>query len=385
MSNISLAIIDPDGDTLVILPYVEESSPSSDKKIIASESGLQLATPGNEEPNGVNGPEAEHCESTLPPPLSEVHFRVSTKHLSLASRRAKIMFKGPYEESVPLPTDGLRRWIFEPIFNPTAFEIVMNIIHLQTHKIPDNLTLVMMANVAAIVDDLECHSAVDFFAKIWLHKLGTRIPDAAQPRELSQWVLISSVFNQSELFQTATHRAILHSKLPIPSFGLPIRPKIIEVMEGKRETGIRQVIEQLHKLMIKLSQDGQFCAVECQSMLLGALVQQMHTARLLSPIPPRPFNGISLWELLCTVRSFRSPKIYCPRGHAALGEEGNVWYLEQRNAGSAIKRQRKIMPPSSPTLPKSLVAHKCSLQAQIEPELKRLESQIKGLDSADFS
>ncbi|KAL1898084.1 hypothetical protein Cpir12675_002032 [Ceratocystis pirilliformis] len=62
-------------------------------------------------------------------PPSEVHFLVSKKHLTLASRRAENMFAGDFKEAIPNDTDGLCHWKFDPIFNTKAFEIVINTIH----------------------------------------------------------------------------------------------------------------------------------------------------------------------------------------------------------------------------------------------------------------
>ncbi|KAL6898587.1 hypothetical protein GGI43DRAFT_81183 [Trichoderma evansii] len=100
------------------------------------------------------------------PPEDTYHFKVSLKHLSLASRRAKAALQGPYQESVPT-ADGLRRWKFDPIFDPEAFKIIMYIIHAKSNNVPEEVFIKMLLKIAAVVvDDLYCQDSVGFFGQI---------------------------------------------------------------------------------------------------------------------------------------------------------------------------------------------------------------------------
>lgn len=139
------------------------------------------------------------------------------------------MFKGDYQESKPSEIDGLYRWTIDPMFDPEAFKMVMKIIHLRTHELPENVTLEMMANIAAVVDDLQCHEAVSFFTKIWISRLPQPLPSAICD-DLIRWVLIASVFRTRERYKSATRVAILHSTGPIPTLGLPIYPDIVGML-----------------------------------------------------------------------------------------------------------------------------------------------------------
>lgn len=40
----------------------------------------------------------------------------------------------------------------------------MKIIHGKTREVPNSITVEMLAEVSAVVDDLGCHDAVSFFA-----------------------------------------------------------------------------------------------------------------------------------------------------------------------------------------------------------------------------
>ncbi|PHH53314.1 hypothetical protein CFIMG_002050RA [Ceratocystis fimbriata CBS 114723] len=124
--------VDPGGDTLIILPqrggalrekplFTTESKPlfiTESKPLFITESKPMFIT----ESKPLFTTESKPDDSgTLP----EIHYLVSKKHLALASRRAQKMFAGDYKEAVPNNTDGLHHWKFDPIFDPTAFEILM--------------------------------------------------------------------------------------------------------------------------------------------------------------------------------------------------------------------------------------------------------------------
>lgn len=155
----------------------------------------------------------------------ETRFLVSKKHLMLASRRASKVLGGSFKEAIP-EEDGLFHWNFEPIFDSRAFEIVMQTIHGQTRHVPETVNVDLLAQIAAIVDDLECQNSVWFFAKRWLSQ--TQSPDPQEMSEdLVRWILISSVFGESEIFKKMTNRAIRYSTYIMPTFDHPIQSKIL--------------------------------------------------------------------------------------------------------------------------------------------------------------
>lgn len=183
----------------------------------------------NEEPHAEEpGPEKANDEKPgdgtldVQEPDSQSCFKVSMKHLALASPRAKKMFDGNYTEAQP-DADGLRRWKFEPIFDPDAFEIVLNAIHGHTHKLPEEVSLEALADIAAIVDDLDCSQALWFPAKIWIK----RFDSTQHTIKLPYWILVSFVFNEPTLFTRVTKYAIQNGTGPFHNAGLPIRPEII--------------------------------------------------------------------------------------------------------------------------------------------------------------
>ncbi|EHK18532.1 uncharacterized protein TRIVIDRAFT_47629, partial [Trichoderma virens Gv29-8] len=149
------------------------------------------------------------------------HFQVSMRHLVSASPRAKAVLQGPFKESTPHESDGLLHWELEPLFDPIAFEIVMRIIHAQNDNLPEEVTIDLLANIAAIVDDLQCRRSVRIFASWWARKLAIQPPSEINI-DLARSILISSVFGLQELFESSTLQAVLGSNGIMPIFELPI-------------------------------------------------------------------------------------------------------------------------------------------------------------------
>jgi hypothetical protein len=156
----------------------------------------------------------------------EIHLLCSKKHLTLASPRADRMFDSGFKEATPEKADGLYHWKFDAIFDPTAFEIVMKIIHGKSRDIPPRVDVQVLAHISAVVDDLECHDVLWFFAKGWLAVLSQANALTTQ-KDVAQRILISSVFHDPVMFEASTKTAITGHWVFTQMPGLPIRPKIL--------------------------------------------------------------------------------------------------------------------------------------------------------------
>lgn len=196
-------IVDPDGDTLVILQELKTWDLEVDLK-----------------------------------PHPEVQLLCSKKHLTLASGRASRMFKSNFRESVPNESDGLFHWVFAPVFDPTAFEIVLKVIHGKNGDVPKTVEITLLAGIAAVVDDLGCHDAVQPSADLWLAGLRPQVPSnlpcypvgSDLPSYPIRWVLVAFVFNDDQLFERATRTAILVEDEDIATRGLPVLPIILGML-----------------------------------------------------------------------------------------------------------------------------------------------------------
>uniref|UniRef100_A0A0D2XY79 BTB domain-containing protein n=1 Tax=Fusarium oxysporum (strain Fo5176) TaxID=660025 RepID=A0A0D2XY79_FUSOF len=265
MSNTRIEI-DPEGDTLIILPVKPASTQSE-------------------------GP--DH-------PI-EKHFLCSKKHLTLASRRAAKLFSSQFKEA-SVESDGLYHWKFEGIFNAEAFELVLKIIHGKTRDVPRNVKLDLLADIATIVDDLECHEAVAFFSTNWLLGWPVGWPSTEELRDkpLAQLILASFVFEHASLFKTSTKMAIRHNIDVISTYELPIRADV---------------------------SDKVGCNEACRAMLLGSLLQAMKKLELY-PRPSSPFPKLSLDNLLASLAKVQSPAYFGPKSQGLVLNSSGKWNLE---------------------------------------------------------
>lgn len=153
-----------------------------------------------------------------------VRFRLSSRHLILASSYFNRMLTGPWKENSVEPgcdyTISARDWDVE------ALLILMNIIHGQARKVPRKLSTELLAKVSVIVDYYQCIEVVEIFVDRWL--LGIPPIDAEIPdRDLMLRLLISWVFSDSHTFTAVTARLLCFARGPINSLKLPVPEAIL--------------------------------------------------------------------------------------------------------------------------------------------------------------
>ncbi|KAG5756735.1 hypothetical protein H9Q70_000621 [Fusarium xylarioides] len=269
MSNTRIEI-DPEGDTLIILPV-----------------------------------KAASTQSETPDSPPEKHYLCSKKHLTLACRRAAKLFSSQFKEASVEP-DGLYHWKFEGIFDAEAFELVLKIIHGKTRNVPRSVKLDLLSDIATIVDDLECHEAVAFFSTNWL--FGWTVewlqPGQLRDKPLAQVILASFVFEHASLFQTYTKMAIRHNIDVVSTYDLPIRADV---------------------------SDKVGCNEACRATLLGSLLQGMKKSGLY-PHPPSPFPKLSLDAVLASLANLQSSAYFGPQSQAPLLNYSGRWNLDPTSA-----------------------------------------------------
>ncbi|KAL7908321.1 hypothetical protein GGI35DRAFT_481024 [Trichoderma velutinum] len=212
--------IDPDGDTLIILPTSK------------AEGNIKNETP-------------------------QVVFKVSMKHLTLASSRAKKKF--------------------DPMFDPNAFEIILRIIHAQAHKLPKEVSLFAMTQVAVIADDLQCSNPVAPFAQQWGSNSNFWAGSVTYG-DMIRKIFISSVFELKEKFSAYTRTVINCSLTPVPSLGLPISLQILQAIQEKRAFVMKEQLKRLYTVEKEL-QDDTLCW-ECRAQNIGYLKYNLHLHKL---------------------------------------------------------------------------------------------------------
>ncbi|KAL5086376.1 hypothetical protein Trisim1_009101 [Trichoderma cf. simile WF8] len=339
-----------DGDTLIILPVGDSSDTGSsvsdvgavvdeesvvdgekdwadvetitDPKVIANQ---ETGTTANESIRAAkrlklsDGSHAEPETGTTEASQEIFHFRVSMRHLVLASSRAKAVLQGPFKESTPHESDGLLHWQLAPIFDPIAFETVMRIVHAQNKKVPEEVTLEQLANIAAIVDDLQCQESVDFFASLWAKKLAIKPPEEINV-DLARCILISTVFGLKGLYESSTLQAILSSTGAMPVFGLPISPDALDAIDNARKDLLRRRLRRLLTIAEKYK-NPRLC-LSCRAGSLGLMHVNMH-ANNLPMDSSKELTNESLKQLDIKVKCFAYPQVdyrdLCKASHKQHG------------------------------------------------------------------
>lgn len=171
--------------------------------------------------------EAEFFKSALPrladstdgnsEQRGDVKFRVSSKHLLLASPYFRSMLEGPWEECTEVEIEG---------FDENVLLILMNVIHNRHRRVPKIVDLEQLAKIAVIVNYFRCHEAAELYAEIWISHLRNQVP-TEYGRELILWLLISWVFSDPDIFAAVTKVAVKKSPGPLPTLRLPIRLLIV--------------------------------------------------------------------------------------------------------------------------------------------------------------
>ncbi|KAI0601353.1 hypothetical protein F4775DRAFT_541715 [Biscogniauxia sp. FL1348] len=319
MASAPMKILDPNGDLLIIVTAPanafavwDESQYDTTSAAEDEEDRVSIVM----EETGIFPEERETVASSTDDddgnaPGSELRMRASSSHLALASQRFGRMLKNAWPDlAVVHEEDGLRHWETEAV-DLAAFETVMDIIHGHNRRVPRAVDLEMFAKVAVVVDDLQCHEAVEVIVDMWLSKLEQSVPPQKLPysRDLVLWILIATVFSRAEIFRSCTYTAIMESTGPMPSLELPIRGKIIDTLESRRLLYLDSIMDILSEVEDRLNGTEYYCCFWCDSVLLGAVIKQMRMKGLLTPRILRLYTGLSISRTMKLVQEFELSRI----------------------------------------------------------------------------
>jgi hypothetical protein len=136
------------------------------------------------------------------PSTSEVHMRVSSRHMILASRNFRDMLSnGNFEEGQTLRTKGEVE-IPLPEDDPDAFIILLHIIHANTRKVPRVVSLATLTALAILVDKYNMLEAVELFSDLWIDNVKDEEPmPESFTDDVPPWLVISWVFQKPEEFK----------------------------------------------------------------------------------------------------------------------------------------------------------------------------------------
>ncbi|MCJ1396715.1 hypothetical protein MMC18_009607 [Xylographa bjoerkii] len=150
----------------------------------------------------------------------EVRIRVSSKHLTLASRVFKNMLKPGFLEGDKLHDPGYVEFLL-PDDNPAALLILLNLVHGRIRTVPRKVDIVTLLELAILVDKYELLEITEMILDFWLENPKKKIKEGFD-EDLIPWMCISYVFRKPEIFRQVTKTAQLESEGPIDNYSLPI-------------------------------------------------------------------------------------------------------------------------------------------------------------------
>lgn len=156
----------------------------------------------------------------------------SSKHLILASSVFKAMLQaGRFLEGntlasqkqveIPLPDD-----------NAAAFEILLNILHGRTRKVPKKVDLSLLVELSVLVDKYQLHEPVEIFSDLWFDHIDDIADWHAGGAHVPKLICITWVFNKATCFSKITRTAQLKGCKPLKGSdtdALPIPGPVIGI------------------------------------------------------------------------------------------------------------------------------------------------------------
>ncbi|KAI1156890.1 hypothetical protein F4825DRAFT_445966 [Nemania diffusa] len=384
-------VLDPEGDVLVIVPgaYPEEHAKDSDP--------LTPKSSGSEPEEAKPAPEEAPAKEEQPsaseplPEESSWHFKASSKHLALASSYVKKMRAGTNE----VHDDGLLHWNFEG-FDVHAIAIILCIIHGLNRQVQRAVDLGMLAQVSRVVDYLDCHEAVELYASIWVAHLD-RLAPPPPPRhaDWDSWISVTGVFQNPDIFRRWTRVAIVEKLNCPPSLDLPLLSQAYDTIDERRQEHLDKIMTCIYSHIDRLSEQ-KTCSPECDAILLGTLLRQLHANSLSSLRPTRPYEGLSIGSVVKTVRGLTVPEWYskvspvdesAPNPFDFWGASRKQSKLQQRRARLKAKKKASSSDEWSfdtareaEEMEEVLVhEHTCGFDDLIAT-VNKLEAEIQGLD-----
>ncbi|KIW80281.1 hypothetical protein Z517_06896 [Fonsecaea pedrosoi CBS 271.37] len=203
-------------------------------------------------PEGLDGPssEASLIEAPVPCGAQEIEAKVSSKHLSMASRVFRAMFDGA--------------------------SLVQSIVVL--------IDKYELQEVTGVYTDL-------WFPSLWPHR------DTSTPH-IADWIYICWVLKRPPEYNELTRKAIFACHSRFDDNGLPLPPAISSEIESCRLSAIEDLLTYLNETLETYQGEIQQCSqnTNCDALVLGDLVRKLK-AKGLYPVPQAAALDVSLWEL----------------------------------------------------------------------------------------
>ncbi|KAF5571551.1 hypothetical protein FPHYL_298 [Fusarium phyllophilum] len=248
-----------------------------------------------------------------------VRIRVSSKHLTFASKVFSAMLQGPWAEATSsLPSQQNPRQISTSAWDAKAFAIVLDAIHGRVQKIPRYINLILLARIATIVEYYQCYESLELLSDVWLSDESVTEEDFWLYTEKSLLRLyVAWVFENGDIFSVEARRALKLSK-GLSEFQLNDLPVggILELVDKKRTELIGRVLKGLDDLLESLRTEGE-CPLlgssDCSSTLLDTLMREgFRWQNDYGPLTA-PYCGHSVNTMLGFIEGIPQPNPFRPR------------------------------------------------------------------------
>ncbi|KAL6897660.1 hypothetical protein GGI43DRAFT_409566 [Trichoderma evansii] len=283
-----------------------------------------------------------------------ITFRLSSRHLCLASPIFNAMLCGSWKESAGSVELQLSYDIAATEWNTEALLLLMNIIHGHHRKVPHSVDLDTLAQLSILVDYYECYEIIEFFAHLWIDKLSSKLP-TSYGRESVIWLFVSWVFSKDAIFEKMTELALKECEKPLDTMCLPLPPLLLSDIEEKRTLSLYNILSALGELREDLMKGKKGCTFECSSMLLGSLIKEMDKHEINEDQLLESFSDRSIAQFKSTLLGFQKP----------------VWYSNSRSNGYNHYS-------SHPSY------HSCCINSMVEPMIDIVWKNLNGLKLDEY-
>lgn len=221
----------------------------------------------------------------------EVELQVSSRHLSLASKvfcqcLEGLPVGGKDERTIPLSHDDFG-----------AIQILLNIIHGWTRRVPRRMDVEVLSRVVFLIDKYEFHEAAEIFTDMWSESLRPTILQD-YPQNLASCSYICWELKKTSEYFILTKKAIWEAlygfedednRLPYwiiskktPQSDLIILLTCSGEIQSRQKTILIEVFETLSKLLDRYSGSQRLCHqdMNCDLLAVGKLIRGLQTIKL---------------------------------------------------------------------------------------------------------
>lgn len=209
--NATDLIFDPYGDLILVLCKTRPlSGCSADTKETTQDAHRRIEN-------------ATKSNTEMPERVQEMEMRVSSRHLTLASRVFRVMFDGNFRERVS-PGESQPKVIPLPEDDPEAMVILLGIIHGLTRRVPRRVEPSLLLKIAILIDKYELHEVSEILTDEWFSvNWNSRSYSSIH---YSGWIYLCWVFQKRSEFSQTTRLAILKCNSHFEDDGLPFPSRL---------------------------------------------------------------------------------------------------------------------------------------------------------------